>query len=49
MPDAAKRPCTICRRWFRPDPFGVVTSIQLAGGTRNMGTDEKKLVDQLNG
>jgi len=20
MPDARKRPCTICRRWFRPDP-----------------------------
>ena len=20
MPDAAKRPCCICRRWFRPDP-----------------------------
>jgi hypothetical protein len=19
MPDARKRPCTICRRWFRPD------------------------------
>ena len=19
MPDAAKRPCSICRRWFRPD------------------------------
>src|SRR3954471_4766428 len=20
MPQARKRPCTICRRWFRPDP-----------------------------
>lgn len=20
MPEARKRPCTICRRWFRPDP-----------------------------
>src|SRR6266571_1901082 len=20
MPDARKRPCCICRRWFRPDP-----------------------------
>src|SRR5215831_18397424 len=20
MPDARKRPCAICRRWFRPDP-----------------------------
>ena len=20
MPDAGKRPCCICRRWFRPDP-----------------------------
>ena len=20
MPDARKRPCSICRRWFRPDP-----------------------------
>src|SRR5437868_15271174 len=20
MPEAGKRPCTICRRWFRPDP-----------------------------
>src|SRR5688572_1683654 len=20
MPDAGKRPCSICRRWFRPDP-----------------------------
>jgi hypothetical protein len=20
MPDARKRPCTICRQWFRPDP-----------------------------
>ena len=20
MPDHPKRPCTICRRWFRPDP-----------------------------
>ena len=20
MPDARKRPCTICRHWFRPDP-----------------------------
>ncbi|MGA2328940.1 MAG: hypothetical protein ABSH05_21935 [Bryobacteraceae bacterium] len=19
MPEARKRPCTICRRWFRPD------------------------------
>src|SRR6266704_5259861 len=20
MPDAPKRPCCVCRRWFRPDP-----------------------------
>src|SRR5262252_1897235 len=20
MPEARKRPCTVCRRWFRPDP-----------------------------
>ena len=20
MPDARKRPCSVCRRWFRPDP-----------------------------
>lgn len=20
MPDAPKRPCSVCRRWFRPDP-----------------------------
>ena len=20
MPEARKKPCTICRRWFRPDP-----------------------------
>src|SRR5512141_2538825 len=20
MPDAAKKPCSICRRWFRPNP-----------------------------
>ena len=20
MPDARKKPCSICRRWFRPDP-----------------------------
>jgi len=20
MPDTRKRPCCICRRWFRPDP-----------------------------
>src|ERR1035438_6506920 len=24
MPEARKRPCRICRRWFRPDPRGGV-------------------------
>jgi hypothetical protein len=33
MPEARKKPCRICRRWFQPDPQvgGQATRVQPAG------------------
>src|SRR5712691_10019203 len=40
MPDARKRPCCICRRWFRPDPR--IGSRQRACGKPDCQTARRK-------
>ena len=40
MPDARKRPCCICRRWFRPNPR--IGSRQRACGKRDCQTARRK-------
>ena len=40
MPEARKRPCTICRRWFRPDPR--VGTRQRACGNPDCQTERRQ-------